>query len=84
MMGTAHEGGGIKVFKVNARYLESGKVLLERDPIAPLNLAKKVDGRVVVFPSTSPKDLRVPVYDPLRGVPVAELEVIKEGKLRHG
>jgi len=24
------------------------------------------------------------VYDPLRGVPVAELEVIKEGKLRHG
>jgi len=26
----------------------------------------------------------VTVYDPLRGVPVAELEVIKEGKLRHG
>ena len=38
---------------------------------------KSVDGRVVVFPSTSPKDLRVNVYDPLRGVPVAELEVIK-------
>ena len=41
MTGTAHEGGGIKVFRVNARYLESGKVLLERDSIAPLNLAKK-------------------------------------------
>ncbi|MFP3163878.1 MAG: hypothetical protein RXQ75_08700 [Acidianus hospitalis] len=38
---------------------------------------KSVDGRVVVFPSTSPKDLRVNVYDPLRGVPVAELEVRK-------
>ena len=24
------------------------------------------------------------LYDPLRGVPVVELEVIKEGKLRHG
>jgi len=57
----------IKVFKVNARYLESGEVLLERDSIAPLNLMKKVDGRVVVFPSTSPNDLRVTVYDPLRG-----------------
>jgi hypothetical protein len=41
---------------------------------------KSVDGRVVVFPSTSPKDLRVNVYDPLRGVPVAELEE----KLRYG
>ncbi len=85
MTGTAHEGGGIKVFKVNARYLESGEVLLERDSIAPLNLIRKVDGRVLVFPSTSPKDLRVTVYDPLRGVPVAELEVIKsKDKLRHG
>jgi len=85
MTGSAHEGGGVKVLKVNARYLESGEVLLERDSIAPLNLARKVDGRVVVFPSTSPKDLRVTVYDPLRGVPVAELEVIKsKGKLRHG
>jgi IS605 OrfB family transposase len=83
--GTAHEGGGIRVFKVNARYLESGEVLLERDSIAPLNIARKVDGRVLVFPSTSPKDLRVTVYDPLRGVPVAELEVIKsKDKLRHG
>jgi len=36
---------------------------------------KGVDGRVVVFPSTSPNDLRVTVYDPLRGAPVAELEV---------
>jgi len=36
---------------------------------------KGVDGRVVVFPSTNPNDLRVTVYDPLRGVPVAELEV---------
>jgi len=26
----------------------------------------------------------VTLYDPLRGVPVVELEVIKEGKLRHG
>ncbi|MFP3203807.1 MAG: IS200/IS605 family accessory protein TnpB-related protein [Sulfolobus sp.] len=85
MTGSAHEGGGIRVFKVNARYLKSGEVLLERDSIAPLNLVRKVDGRVVVFPSTSPKDLRVTVYDPLRGVPVAELEVIKsKDKLRHG
>jgi hypothetical protein len=46
---------------------------------------KSVDGRVVVFPSTSPKDLRVTVYDPLRGVPVAKLKVIKsKEKLRHG
>ena len=46
---------------------------------------KKADGRVLVFPSTNPKDLRVTVYDPLRGVPVAELEVIKsKEKLRHG
>ncbi|MFP3172392.1 MAG: hypothetical protein RXQ79_05040 [Acidilobus sp.] len=73
------------MFKVNARYLEGGGVLLERDSIAPLNLMRKVDGRVVVFPSTSPNDLRVTVYDPLRGVPVAELEVIKsKERLRHG
>jgi hypothetical protein len=26
---------------------------------------KSVDGRVVVFPSTSPNELRVNVYDPL-------------------
>jgi hypothetical protein len=46
---------------------------------------KSVDGRVLVFPSTSLNDLRVTVYDPLRGVPVAELEVIKsKDKLRHG
>ena len=54
MTGTAHEGGGVKVLKVNARYSESGEVLLERDSIAPLNLARKVGGRVLVFPSTSP------------------------------
>jgi len=85
MTGTAHEGGGVKVLKVNARYLEGGEVLLERDSIAPLNIARKVDGRVLVFPSTSPNDLRVTVYDPLRGVPVAELKVIKsKEKLRHG
>ena len=54
MTGTAHEGGGVKVLKVNARYLGSGKALLERDSIAPLNIARKVDGRVLVFPSTSP------------------------------
>ncbi|MEJ2775352.1 hypothetical protein WIW90_03830 [Sulfolobaceae archaeon RB850M] len=46
---------------------------------------KSVDGRVVVFPSTSPHELRVTVYDPLRGVPVVELEVIRsKEKLRHG
>jgi IS605 OrfB family transposase len=85
MTGSAHEGGGVKVLKVNARYLEGGEVLLERDSIAPLNLVRKVDGRVLVFPSTSPKDLRVNVYDPFRGVPVVELEVIKsKEKLRHG
>ncbi len=42
--------------------------------------SEKPDGRVVVFPSTSPNDLRVTVYDPLRGVPVVELEVIKNKK----
>ncbi|MFP3234717.1 MAG: IS200/IS605 family accessory protein TnpB-related protein [Sulfolobaceae archaeon] len=85
MTGSAHEGGGVKLLKVNARYLEGGEVLLERDSIAPLNIARKVDGRVVVFPSTSSNDLRVTVYDPLRGVPVAELKVIKsKEKLRHG
>ena len=58
---------------------------MERDSIAPLNLVRKVEGRVLVFPSTSPNDLRVTVYDPLRGVPVVELEVIKsKEKLRHG
>nr|WP_225968782.1 IS200/IS605 family accessory protein TnpB-related protein [Sulfolobus islandicus] len=67
MTGSAHEGRGVKVLKVSARYLESGKVLLERDSIAPLNIMKKLDGRVVAFPSTSPNDLRVTVYDPLRG-----------------
>jgi len=47
-------------------------------------LVRKVVGRVVL-PSTSPNDLRVTVYDPLRGVPVAELEVIKsKERLRHG
>ncbi|MBB5254184.1 hypothetical protein HNQ62_001957 [Sulfurisphaera ohwakuensis] len=85
MTGSAHEGRGIKVIKVTARYLDGGEILLERDSIAPLNLVKKVDGRVLVFPSTSPNELRVTVYDPLRGVPVVELEIIKsKGKLRHG
>jgi len=46
---------------------------------------KGVNGRAVVFPSTSPNELRVTVYDPLRGAPVAELEVIKsKEKLRYG
>jgi len=50
-----------------------------------LGSSKSVDGRVVAFPSTSPNELRVTVYDPLRGVPVVELEVIKsKEKLRHG
>jgi hypothetical protein len=48
-------------------------------------LLRKVDWRVVMFSSTSPKDLRVNVYDPLRGVPVVGLKVIKsKEKLRHG
>ena len=38
---------------------------------------EKSDGRVLKFPWTSPNDLGVTVYDPLRGVPVAELKVIK-------
>jgi hypothetical protein len=47
--------------------------------------AIKLDGRVVVFTSTSPNDLRVNVYDPLRGVPMVELKVIKiKEKLHHG
>jgi|OSPMetMinimDraft_2_1075162.scaffolds.fasta_scaffold30755_1 hypothetical protein len=45
---------------------------------------EKLDGRVLKFTSASPNELRVTVYDPLRGVPVAELEVIKKEKLRHG
>ena len=45
---------------------------------------RSVDGRVLVFPSTSLNELRVTLYDPLRGVPVVELEVIKEDMLRHG
>ncbi|MDT7901367.1 MAG: IS200/IS605 family accessory protein TnpB-related protein, partial [Acidianus sp.] len=53
MTGSAHEGGGVKVLKVNARYLESGEVLLERDSIAPLNIARKVDGRVAAFSNKS-------------------------------
>jgi len=37
------------------------------------------------FPRLAPKDLRVAVYDPLRGVPAMELKVIKsKDKLRHG
>jgi len=58
MTATTHEGWGVKVQKVNVMYLESGEDLLERDSIAPHNLARKVDGRVVVFPSTSPNELR--------------------------
>lgn len=42
------------------------------------------DGRVFKFPSTSLNDLGVTVYEPLGGVPVVYLEVVKEGKLRHG
>jgi hypothetical protein len=38
---------------------------------------KSVDGRVVAFPSTTPNELRVTVYDPLRGVPVVGLKVRK-------
>ena len=48
-----------------------------------------VIGWVLKFPFTNPKHLRVTVYDPLRGVPVAELEVLKKvsyatGKHFHG
>jgi hypothetical protein len=53
---TAHEGGGIKVFKVTA--MEGGRVLLERDSIAPLNLVRKADGSCV-------SSTRVTVCDPL-------------------
>ena len=69
---------------MNARYLESGEVLLERDSIAPLNLVRKEGGWEGIGVSLDQPQLRVTLYDPLRGVPVAELEVIKEGKLRHG
>ncbi len=65
------------------RYLDGGDVLLERDSIAPLNIMRRVDGRVVVFPSTSANELRVTVYD-LKRCAVAELEVAKsKHKLRH-
>ncbi|MFP3170734.1 MAG: hypothetical protein RXQ98_05830 [Sulfolobaceae archaeon] len=44
-----------------------------------------MDGRMVVFPSTSPNELRVTVYESLRGVLVVELEIIKsKEKLHHG
>jgi hypothetical protein len=36
-----------------------------------------------MFPSTSPNDLGVPVYDSSAGVPVAYSRVIEEGSLRH-
>jgi len=45
--------GGIRVFKVTARYLESKQDLLERDSIAPFNIMKKADGRVVAFSNKS-------------------------------
>jgi hypothetical protein len=46
---------------------------------------KSVDGRVVVFPSTSPNELRVTEYYPSRGVSVVELEVIRgKEKIHHG
>nr|WP_237702669.1 hypothetical protein [Sulfolobus islandicus] len=37
--------------------------------------SESANGRVVAFPSTSPNDLRVSLYDTLKGVPMAELEV---------
>ena len=45
---------------------------------------KIVDGRVLKFPSTSPNELRVTLYDPLRGGARGGIRSIKEGKLRHG
>lgn len=36
--------------------------------------SEKRDKRVVVFPSTTPNDLRVKAYDSLRGLPVEELD----------
>jgi hypothetical protein len=46
---------------------------------------RRVDGRVVVFPSTNPNDLRVTAYEPSRGVPMAQLEAIKnKDKPHHG
>ena len=50
---TAHEGGGVKVLKVNARYLEGGEVLLERDSIAPLNFGEILN--FVIIASSPPK-----------------------------
>jgi hypothetical protein len=41
-------------------------------------MGEKLDGRVLKFPSSSPNDLGVTVYDPLGGVPVAYLEVLKK------
>jgi len=49
MTGSAHEGGGIKVFKVNARYLESGEVLLDRQLNASLNIYLKMCGFPPLF-----------------------------------
>jgi hypothetical protein len=47
--------------------------------------SEKLDGRVLKFPSTSPNDLGVTVYEPSAEVPVAELKAIKnKDKLRHG
>jgi hypothetical protein len=46
---------------------------------------KSVDGRIVMFPSTSPNELRVTVYYPSRGVSVVELEVVRgKEKIPHG
>jgi hypothetical protein len=41
--------------------------------------SEKLDGRVVAFPSTSPNELRVNVYDPL-----ARGGIKSKEKLRHG
>jgi len=49
MTGSAHEGGGIKVFKVNARYLESVEVLLDRQLIASINIYLKMCGFPPLF-----------------------------------
>jgi len=39
--------------------------------------SEKLDGRVLKFPSTSPNDLGVTVYEPSAEVPVAELKRLK-------
>jgi len=49
MTSSAHEGGGIKVLKVNVRYRESGEVLLDRQLNASLDIYLKMCGFPPLF-----------------------------------